>query len=122
MIKTKLKTIINSREAMQRLAGQTLPVAVSYRIAKLIKLLNDELALYESERIKLCERYGELNPEENKYNITQGAEFTHELNSLLDYTVELAADKISLPSTLTITPSDLISMDDFVEIEGVNDD
>lgn len=121
MIKTKLKTIINSREAMQRLAGQTLPVAVSYRIAKLIKLLNDELALYESERIKLCERYGELNPEENKYNITQGAEFTHELNSLLDYTVELAADKISLPSTLMITPSDLISMDDFVEIEGDED-
>lgn len=121
MIKTKLKTIINSREAMQRLAGQTLPVAVSYRIAKLIKLLNDELALYESERIKLCERYGELAENKREYKILKGAEFNRELGSLLDMDVSLDVQKVILPATLCITPTDIISLSDFIEIEGDED-
>lgn len=122
MIKTKLKSIINAREAARRLAGQVLPVAVSYRVAKLIKALNDELTTYEAERVKLCENCGTLDKARGKYVIEKGEVFEKEYNSLLDFDVELAVNKITLPDTLSISPSDLISLSDFVQIEGVTDD
>lgn len=121
MIKTKLKTIVNTREAAQRLAGQSLPAAVSFRVAKLINALNGELVAYEAERVKLCERYGELEKENGVYKIRQREEFEREYISLLDMSVELAVEKISLPDTLNITAVDLINLSDFIQIEGEDD-
>lgn len=122
MIKTKIKTILNAREAVQRLAQQTLPVAVSYRVTKLINAMNAEIAVYDAERIKLCERFGKLNDSKTSYTIEKGEEFNGELSSLLDFDVELDVQKINLPETLSITPADLITLDDFIKIEGVTDD
>ena len=122
MIKTKIKTIVNAREAVQRLAQQTLPVAVSYRVTKLINAMNAEIAVYDAERIKLCERFGKLNDSKTSYTIGKGEEFNGELSSLLDFDVELDVQKINLPETLSITPADLITLYDFIKIEGVTDD
>ena len=122
MIKTKLRSIINAREAVQRLSRQTLPVTVSYRVTKLINAMNVELAVYESERIRLCEKYGKLNESKTSYIIPEGTEFSTEHSSLLDFDVELDAHKVKLPETMTITPADLICLDEFIEIEGVCDD
>ena len=121
MLKTKLKTIINAREAVQRLAGQPLPAAVSFRVAKLINALNSELVTYEAERVKLCERYGELDKENGVYKIRQREEFDREYASLLDMSIELAVDKVSIPDTLNITAVDLINLCDFIQIEGEAD-
>lgn len=122
MIKTKLHSIVNAREAMRKLAGQELPVQESYRVAKLIKAMNAEIAIYDEARIKLCEKYGELAENKREYTILKGAEFNRELSSLLDMEVELDLKKVTLPLGLCITPSDVISLSDFVEIEGVEDD
>ena len=122
MIKTKIKSIVNAREAMQRLAQQTLPIAVSYRVTKLIRAIDSELAVYDKERIRLCEKYGKLNESKTSYNILKGAEFNEEHSLLLDFDIELDAQKVKLPETLNITPADLLCMSEFVEIEGVSDD
>ncbi len=122
MITTKLKTIINAREAAGRLAGQVLPVAVSYRVAKLINALNEELKAYETERVKLCERYGTLNKAEGKYIIDRAEEFNREHSVLVDISVEINVDKVTLPDTINITPHDIIALDDFIRIEGADDD
>ena len=45
-MKTSIKQILNARETLSRLAGRTLPVKQSYRLAKLIKAVNDELSIY----------------------------------------------------------------------------
>jgi hypothetical protein len=122
MIKTKIKSIVNAREAMQRLAQQTLPVAVSYRVTKLIRAIDAELAVYDKERIRLCEKYGKLNESKTSYTILEGAEFNEEHSLLLNFDVELEAHKVKLPETLNITPADLLRLSEFVEIEGVSDD
>lgn len=122
MITTKLKTILNAREAAGRLAGQILPVSVSYRVAKLINAMNEELKVYEAERVKLCERCGTLNEAEGKYIIDKGEEFNRELSSLFDMPVELRVDKVTLPDTLNITPNDILILEEFIQIEGAADD
>lgn len=120
-MKTKLKTIVNAREAVGRLAGQALPVSVSYRVAKLVKAMNEELRVYEAERVKVCEKCGTLNEAEGKYIINKGEEFNRELSSLLDMQVELNVEKVTLPETLNITPHDIIALEEFVQIEGAED-
>ena len=60
---------------------------------------------------------------ENKreYKILNGAEFNRELGSLLDMDVSFDVQKVILPATLCITPTDIISLSDFIEIEGDED-
>ena len=120
MIKTKLKSILNAREAVQKLIKKDLPVAVSFRVAKLVNAMNVELAVYDAERNKLCEKYGKLNESKTEYKIIRRDEFQKELISLFDIELELDANKVVLPKETTITPADLIALDDFVEVE--NDD
>ena len=121
MIKTNLKSILNAREAAKKLSQQELPVKESYRIAKLIKAMDAELVIYNESRIRLCERYGELAENKREYKILKGAEFNNELGSLLDMEVSLDVPKVMLPASLCITPSDVISLSDFIEIEGDED-
>lgn len=121
-MKTKLKSILNARDAVQRLAKQSLPVAVSYRVTKLVNAMNVELAIYEKERVKLCEKYGSLNETGEKYIIREGDGFSEEFNTLLDFDIELDVQKIILPVSLLITAADLLLLSDFVEIEGAEDD
>lgn len=122
MIKTKLRTILNAREAAGRLAGQALPAAVSFRIAKLINVLNAELTAYETERVKLCEKCGTLNKDEGRYDITKGEEFARELESLYNLDITLGVEKVALPDNIAITPKDIINLSEFIMIEGVVDD
>ncbi|MBP3939497.1 MAG: hypothetical protein IK955_08810 [Clostridia bacterium] len=122
MISTNLNSILNAREAAKKLMGQELPVKVSYRVAKLIKAMNSEIEVYDQERIRLCEKYGELDKKKGEYKISETTEFYKDLNSLLDIEVSLDVRKVSLPETLSITPADILSLSDFIEIEGVEDD
>lgn len=117
MIKTKLKTILNAQGAIQKLSEQSLPIVVSYRITKMIKVLSDELMTYEKHRIELCQKYGHAIEGKNEYQIDKMEEFEKELLSLWNMDIELSVEKISLPKTLAMSPKDLISLLDFVEIE-----
>ena len=121
MIKTNLKSILNAREAAKKLSQQELPVKESYRVAKLIKAMNAEITIYDEARIRLCERYGELAENKREYKILKRAEFNRELGSLLDMDVSFDVQKVILPATLCITPTDIISLSDFIEIEGDED-
>lgn len=122
MLSTNIKSILNAREAAKKLMGQELPVKASYRVAKLIKAMNGEIAIYDEERIRLCEKYGELDKDKGEYKISETTEFYEALNSLLDIEVSLDVTKVSLPETLNITPSDILNLSDFIEIEGEEDD
>ena len=122
MIKTKLKSIINAREAVQRLAQKDLPVRVSYSVTKLINAMNSELGVYDTQRIRLCEKYGKLDESKTSYIIPEGTEFSNEHGSLLDFETELDALKVKLPENMSITPADLLALNDFIVIEGVSDD
>ena len=117
MMKTKLKTILNAQDAMQKLSEQSLPIVVSYRITKMIKALGDELMTYEKHRVELCQKYGHAIEGKNEYHIDDMEEFEKELLSLWNMDIELSVEKISLPSSLAISPKDLINLLDFVEIE-----
>ena len=120
-MKTSIKQILNARETLSRLAGQTLPVKQSYRLAKLVKAVNDELSVYEGERIKLCEKYGTLDKDNGVYKFEgeNREKFNADINVLLSQEVELDVKPIDI-SNLELSAQDIINIEPLIEV--INDD
>ena len=115
----KLIQILSARDTLSRLGERTLPVKQSYRLAKLIKAINNEMSVYEGERIKLCEKYGTLSEDKTKYDIHDMEGFTRDFEELLNQEVELEAKPIDI-SSLELSAQDIIKIEPFIEV--VEDD
>lgn len=114
-MKTTIEKILDSRETLSRLAEKALPVKQSYRLAKLVKAVNDELSIYEGERIKLCEKYGTLNKQAKKYDINDTDSFYRDSAVLLSQEVELDVKPIDI-SNLELSAQDIINIEPFIEV------
>ena len=117
MIKTTIEKILNSQEALNKLADKPLPVKISYRLAKVVKTVGTELELYESERKKLLEKYGTPDNENKYYNIPKDkAEmFNTEFTQLLNTETELSAEKIDLSGEdVKLTAKEFIALEPFI--------
>ena len=117
-MKTTLKKIVNAKDVFVKLSQKTLPVKESYNIAKLIRAVDAELAVYNSERMKLFKKYGELIEDGKKYRVLPENEelFYKELNELLEQEVELAVKPVCLMSDLFISAQELLAIEDFIEV------
>lgn len=120
-MKVTIKQILNARETLSQLANKALPVKQSYRLAKLVKTINDELNVYDGERIKLCEKYGTLNKEKRIYEFEDGEykSFETDINVLQSQEVELDVKPIDI-SDLELSASDIINIEPFIEV--IDDD
>lgn len=116
-MKTTIEKILDAREILSRLAVKALPVKQSYRLAKLVKAVNDELSVYDGERIKLCEKYGTLDKDNGVYKFEgeNREKFNADINVLLSQEVELDVKPIDI-SNLELSAQDIISIEPFIEV------
>lgn len=112
---TTINQILTARDTLSRLAEQSLPVKHSYCLAKLIKAVNNEMSLYDNERIKLCEKYGTLNQEQRQYDINDKESFVRESTELLGQEVELDVKPIDI-TELELSAQDILNIEPFVEV------
>lgn len=117
MIKTKVRSLLKAIPVLQELSQKSLPIKTSYGIAKLIVKVNAELEIFDKSRIDLCEKYGKLDEETRKYNITDDA-FYAEYDKLLDIDVDVEANPVVLYGDASFTAQQLIAIEDFIVIEG----
>ena len=115
----KLIQILSARDTLSRLGERTLPVKQSYRLAKLIKAINNEMGVYEGERIKLCEKYGTLSEDKTKYDIHDMEGFSRDSEELLNQEIELEAKPIDI-SGFELSAQDIIKIEPFIEV--IDDD
>ncbi len=118
-MKVTIKQILNARDTLSRLAERTLPVKQSYRLARLIKAVNEEFAVYDGERIKICEKHGALNKEKNQYDISDWDGLRKDMNTLESQEVDLDVKPIDI-SGLELSAQDIISIESFIEV--IDDD
>lgn len=114
----KLSTVIGAIPTLKKLMEQDLPVKQSYAIAKLARRVDEECNLYNSERKRLIEKYG-LPEEDGKYTIPQEKidDCNAELSELLNIDVEIT-EKIDILSTeASLTPAEVISIEEFIVAE-----
>lgn len=88
-----LGDLVDSGPALGVLCNQPdFPGSLNYRISKVVRLLNEEAKAFDEARKRICEKYGPLIPEENRYDVP--ADRMAELDAEVG---ELRATSITLP-------------------------
>lgn len=128
--------IFVAREPLQKLMEQKFPVMVSYKLAKMVSKLNEQMKVIDDVRNGLIRTYGKPD-KENPQQIAVPTDskdypkFIEEFNELMTQEVEIVFDKVKLPEKvaatcdkcshnmdkmLEIEPSVLMALDKFVEV------
>jgi hypothetical protein len=108
----KLRTLVDSKEALIHVFHEKLPALTAKRFLKLIDDSNVHFKQFEDIRIKLVKEYG-VPTEDNPDNYTvledKQEEFFKDINALLDEEVEIDVPEITLTQlgNITIMPVDL---------------
>jgi hypothetical protein len=92
-----LAQIKNAELSITKLLTSPLPVRISYRLSKVVKIISTELQQFEELRQKLVEKYGEVDSS-GMVTVTQTnqPQFLAEINGLLDEVIEFPDVKINL--------------------------
>lgn len=109
----KLRELVATQEALQRLVSLELPAAKAFQITRAIRPILVELEAYEQQRIALVRRLGERDKTGQVSVLPEKmAEFDNEIKTLLDVDIELEIPTMS-PSILgevNIRPVDLMPL------------
>jgi hypothetical protein len=97
MIKVTLGEIKQIEEILSKLVNESLPVKISYKLSKIIPLLNAELERFEKFRVERISKYGEADEEGNTKVLPENVEvFVNEMNELMAESIDLDFDPISI--------------------------
>lgn len=110
----KLKQLIETTPAVRELLNQPLPAATAFRLSRVGKSIESELASYEEARKALCERCGKVSADGSRYDITDRETFDKEMSELQDAPVELNAEPLplaALGNDARISPASLMALD-----------
>ena len=126
MIKTTINEILNVTPVLRELAIKPFKGAMTFKIARLIRELDKETALFEESRSKLAEKYG-VRKEDGELDISAEGniklqedkinECNEELSNLLLTEVEINADTLPVEAfdDIEISPVQAIALDTFIE-------
>lgn len=117
-MKIKNEVLVNSVQVLRKLNAAELPIKLSYKLAKNIKNIEKELALYEEEKQKLISKHGEKDEdgkvkqnEDGTINIANVPEWNNDIKELLAIEADISIEKINIDelgkSDFKITPADL---------------
>jgi hypothetical protein len=114
----KLGQLKNSEQALVALSNCTLPIALAYRISKVLKVIASELTDLEEARQKLVQKYG-VEQDGNVVVTNDNIDaFVEEFNPLLSEDVELPFEPFSiesLPESVSLTPIQLSQLSFFIK-------
>ena len=120
-MKVKLVEIVNSTDAFNKIAAQPMKAAVSFKVAKNLKTLSEELAIFEQSRGDLILKFGKEDDEGNvsiEPNTKGMNEFQKELSELLNVKIDLNGFKkikLSQLSKCELTPQEMASLEFAIE-------
>ena len=119
-MKITIANLINSTApVLSKMMDKELSPVTSFKLVKLVKAINSEIEIFNGERIKLLEKYGTQNEEDNNYTIPNENKdaFNKDISELLALEVDITVDKINLSGeSVKISPSDMMAIEEFVEM------
>jgi hypothetical protein len=119
MITTTLGAIAMAEPALDRLGARPLPARVAYSAAKLLKLVRNELKMYQQLHNDLVKKHGvETPPGSGQFQVPPDkfATFRDELQDVLDSKVEILWTPLALDALGNdpIRADDLAALDAFI--------
>lgn len=118
----KAKQLMDSVDVLKRITDTNMPISLSYKLAKNIMKIEEELVILNKEKQKLIDKYGEKDEDGNiksdesgRIKILDISAWTVEYSALED--LEIDIDLTIIPEEdllsckdLNVTPSDIISI------------
>lgn len=126
MITVTLEDIINATPTLKIIAQKPLNGINAFKIARLYRELIKEVELFENERYKLIEKYGEKD-ENGKISVNKDNnikiqsdyinEFNNILREMLQNKIDINANLIPVETleNLVLTPEQALSLEKFFE-------
>jgi hypothetical protein len=121
-----MNELLNVIPVLRELSTKSFKGATTFKIARLVRELDKETALFEESRQKLAEKYG-ARKEDGSLDIMEDGtvklqedkiqECNEEILNLLTTEIEINADKIAVEAfeDIEISPSQVIAMDALIE-------
>jgi len=120
----KLNALINAKEGFEVLLDLDLPIKTSYRVTKIVKIVNEEFQIYEEKRSSLVKKYGGEVEEEVNGNIEKifkvlpenMSSFIEDHNELVSVDVSLDFEPLKLSDLgdVKVKPKYLYMLGDFI--------
>lgn len=118
----KAKQLMDSVDVLKRITDTNMPISLSYKLAKNIMKIEEELVILNKEKQKLIDKYGEKDEDGNiksdesgRIKILDISAWMVEYSALED--LEIDIDLTIIPEEdllsckdLNVTPSDIISI------------
>ncbi len=125
-MKVTLKDIVESQEVMRTLSSKQLRGRAAFKVARLLKKLEAELATFNDTRIKLIETYAKKDDEGNfvtnekneyQFDADNANKFVEEINKLLLEEIDIDANPILIDEIeeLDFTPAEIVALEPFMD-------
>ena len=126
MIKIKISDLLNSTEALQKLAGTELKAKLAWQVGRILKAAETEIQSFNEARMNLIKKYGEkdengelITDEQGNCKIVEGDinEFSNELNDLINSEVEISGNKIKIDDLdkVDFTPAEMAQLEILID-------
>ncbi|MCK9358194.1 MAG: hypothetical protein M0R22_13795 [Dehalococcoidia bacterium] len=114
-MKVSALDIITATQGLGELMGMTLPIALSFKLARLAKAIGAEAKVIYEERDKLIVKYGEKDDKgQTKVKPENLDAFNADAAVLYSQEVTLDLDPVELPATIELKPGTLVAAFPFV--------
>ena len=118
-MKVKYSEIVNANEPIAILAKEKVSVKEAVGIARIVKVLGEELSIYQEKQKELLDKYGK--PTEDgiyKFDNEESARnFNNDYAELLDYEAELAIEPVKLLSDIKINAETIMRVEKFINFD-----
>lgn len=125
MIEITLSELLDCTTAMQKLAEKPMKTKSAFKVARLMREIDKEYALFQESRKRLIEKYGEkdqnneLKIDENgNYSVSkENIEiFNRELRDVLETKISLNAELLDIEEfdNLNFTPTEMVLLAPFI--------
>ena len=119
-MKLNLGQIVNSKDALQELLNEKLPIKIAFKVKEIFGAIDPKLGYYEEMRSKLIMgEYGEQDGDSGNWKVKQSKmkEFVEELKSLMSVELDLDITKVRLPENILMTPSNAYLLGWMIDFE-----
>lgn len=127
-MKLKLYEILNAVEVLKKVMNSAVSLKTAYRLSKVAKKCNEELALVQETQKKLVAKYGDKNEKgevltDAKGNVTvseeAAKEYKTELAEFLNTEVEIDVDQVVIKADekIEISAAELMVVENIIKIE-----
>lgn len=110
--------LLNAREPLSKLASQSVNAIVAFRLAKIIRQVDAELAKFDELRSDLIKKYGVVDQSTGQVSITKEHIdiINRELNPVLLETVEIKFNPINLSQleSVNLSAAEMLMLEPFV--------